>query len=313
MQCEILNTPDEMTDQNLLIKIGHLEKAVKDADDRSLRIGDRMEELKDFVHTDVNIRLATVEERTRNVLWMLGVVVGIFLAIATQLYLVNGRLSGIERDVSRLLSSVSEMELKKASENPSDPQNIQQVKKVLADALTTQTIITSKTVVSEGKRFIDAAQGHPDAWGAALAFLNYKSFLNPASLPPAAKVALKEKWSTTKYYRWVPPNADATPTKLTIYGTVPREQAAVMAPIGTPPDTSSDGDKFVVLTGGAMTLDNTEFRHVIFSNVHVAWQGGPVIMRDVYFVNCTFDLLRDNGQNLADAILSNTAVDFQGI
>jgi hypothetical protein len=62
-----------------------------------------------------------------------------------------------------------------------------------------------------------------------------------------------------------------------------------------------------------MTLDNTEFRHVIFSNVHVAWQGGPVIMRDVYFVNCTFDLLRDNGQNLADAILSNTAVDFQGI
>lgn len=231
--------------------------------------------------------------------------------MATQVYLVNGRLSGFERDASRLLSSVSEMELKKASENPSDPQNIQQVKQLLADARSTHTIIAPKTVVSEGKRFIDAAQIHPAAWGAALAFLEYKSYLNLASLKPAAKAALKEKWSTTKYYRWRPRNSEPTQTDLTVFGTVPREQAAVMAPIGTPPDTSPNGDKLVVLSGGTVVLDNTEFRHVIVSNAHVTWRGGPVIMRDVYFVNCTFDLPREKGQNLADAILDKTAVDFQ--
>lgn len=58
-----------MTDHNILARIVPLEKAVKDADDRSLRVGERIEELKDFVHTDINLRLATVEERTRNVLW----------------------------------------------------------------------------------------------------------------------------------------------------------------------------------------------------------------------------------------------------
>ena len=58
-------------------------------------------------------------------------------------------------------------------------------------------------------------------------------------------------------------------------------------------------------------LDNTEYRHVIISNSHIMWRGGPVIMQHVYFVNCTFDLPQANGQNLAVAILDNIAVDFK--
>jgi hypothetical protein len=89
------------------------------------------------------------------------------------------------------------------------------------------------------------------------------------------------------------------------------EQAAVMYPIGHVPKNPSHGNKFIVLYDGNVVLDNTQFRHVIIYNAHIIWEGGPIIMQDVYFINCTFNLPREKGQSLAATILSNTSVDFQ--
>lgn len=312
MQADLVIPIEEMSEQQILGRIQDLQKDVEDTNDRTLRLGERTERLKDFVNTDVNVRLVRVDERTSNMMWAIAIMAAAIVGSWSQLILMNGRLGGIERDVSRLLSSVGELELKKASENPSDPQNIQQVKQILADAKTSKITITPKTVVSEGKKFIDAAQAHPDAWSAALAFLDYKSFLNGASLDdPKIKNALVEKVSTTKYYRWTPANERLPGGKVAIFGTAPRDQAAIMAPVGASQETSEYGDQFVVVTGGNIFLDNTNFRHVIIANAHVIWRGGPVIMQDVHFIDCIFDLPQRNGQNLATAILDSNAVKFQ--
>jgi hypothetical protein len=43
---------------------------------------------------------------------------------------------------------------------------------------------------------------------------------------------------------------------------------------------------------GWQTLDRGVWINVVFINMHIKYQGGPVILRNVRFINCTFDSLR---------------------
>ena len=65
-------------------------------------------------------------------------------------------------------------------------------------------------------------------------------------------------------------------------------------------------------SGGGMVLDGWQLRNVIFQNVHIVYNGGPLIMNNVYFVNCTFEMKADkNTQGLALASFSpNPSIAF---
>jgi hypothetical protein len=300
-----------MTDQSTIAKVNALEKVVNDGDDRTRRVGERLEELRESVQTDINVRLATVEERTRNILWAAGIGAAALLAICTQLYSLNGRLTGIERDVAHIGSALADLQLKRASQNISNPKSVPEVKQVLADAKNGRIKIPSTTVASEGSKFIEAAIANPDAWSAALAFLEYRSFLNPGLVSLDVKHALEDKNIGTAYSQWTPTGESGTTALLKAYGSAPLVEGAVMTPIGFVTRGASHGNKFIVLYDGDVVLDNTEFKHVIISGAHVIWGGRATILQDVYFINCTFDLPKTRGQSLATAILDNTSVNFQ--
>jgi hypothetical protein len=52
--------------------------------------------------------------------------------------------------------------------------------------------------------------------------------------------------------------------------------------------------------GIAFNLDGFKFRHVIFSNIRIIYNGGPAQLEDVLFVNCTFDIpQKPQGQSFA--------------
>jgi len=87
--------------------------------------------LKDFVHTEIGPKVTRTEARVDMLVWIVGIALtmymGIFIAGGIQLYLLNGRVGAMEQSISTISKGVGELQLKKASENAADPQNIEEV------------------------------------------------------------------------------------------------------------------------------------------------------------------------------------------
>lgn len=63
------------------------------------------------------------------------------------------------------------------------------------------------------------------------------------------------------------------------------------------------------LTGGIQILDGITWINVVFENTHIRYKGGPLRLRNVRFVNCTFDVPESpRGDQLLDiAILGESS------
>jgi hypothetical protein len=56
-----------------------------------------------------------------------------------------------------------------------------------------------------------------------------------------------------------------------------------------------------ILIGATQTLDYINWEDVTFVNTHIRYKGGPVRLRNVRFVNCTFDFPNnDIGAKMAE-------------
>jgi hypothetical protein len=148
------------------------------------------------------------------------------------------------------------------------------------------------------------AAGTPDAWNIALDFVNYKSFLNTSLALSISNLAGQKK-GPTLYFPTVPPGMKGP--QFSVVGAVPTEKAAQFIEIGKPdPNTSLPvGDEWIIVENGSVALDNTKLRKVVFRNIDVFYDGGPLIMKDVYFMNCVFHISHQpNGRSLAVATLN---------
>jgi len=87
---------------------------------------------------------------------------------------------------------------------------------------------------------------------------------------------------------------------------VPAKEAAISQPLNDPIPTGI-GPRYALVTGTntIVALDGTRFRNVIFDGITVEYDGGPLVMENVYFVNCELKLkIVKNSRNLAIAILA---------
>lgn len=75
------------------------------------------------------------------------------------------------------------------------------------------------------------------------------------------------------------------------------------------------GNAIVVLDGGNAILDEMQMKNVVFQNVDVYYDGGPTLLTNVYFVNCTFHIkMAERSRGLAFAMLSSDpSTTFSGI
>jgi hypothetical protein len=75
-----------------------------------------------------------------------------------------------------------------------------------------------------------------------------------------------------------------------------------------------EGPSFLVLSGAPLILDGYLMKRVILVNVEITYDGGPLQMENVYFVNCTFNIKPTvRSKNLAIAMLSeNGSTTFSG-
>jgi hypothetical protein len=76
------------------------------------------------------------------------------------------------------------------------------------------------------------------------------------------------------------------------------------------------GSRLFVVEGGldALVLDGMYMKNVIVRNSRVIYEGGPVRLENVSFVNCTFVLSeRQPVRELGDSILQATSVHFEQV
>ncbi len=184
----------------------------------------------------------------------------------------------------------------------------------LAVAAKTQNVsVDPKIIEQTGARLVRAStQDHPAVWDAALRFVDYKSFNNNSSpfLPDTTKV----KEFRDRYIINIP--TGAVPPKSLLKGLAPADRAAQTGYIGEDRNKGmTSGPAWIVFEGGEAGLDGIQLRNVVFHNVQVSYYGAPLVMENVYFVDCTFKMNIDRQtQSFALALLApspSTSFEFR--
>ncbi len=91
---------------------------------------------------------------------------------------------------------------------------------------------------------------------------------------------------------WGIPTETGEPDSYSIIGKARQEDAARIMPITLLPyhPDSQYGPAFFVVTGPTATLDGEYLKNVVFRNIRVVYHGGPVILKNVYFLDCQFQV-----------------------
>jgi len=217
------------------------------------------------------------------------------------------QLKTIEQHLSSIDTAILALRVGQAANGPTNKKNVADAKQILESAIKNAIRLPANVVEQSGKDFIGAASKEPAAWDAALRFVEYRSYLNTfnQSVIPSGPRNTNTQYTITSPLGYPPPS-------LSVVGLVRADQAARLNRIGQGLQTDTEyGNAFIVQVGSGVILDGYELRNVVFQNVHVVYQGGPIQMKNVYFIGCTFDFVSDtHGKEMAAAILSSPAINL---
>jgi hypothetical protein len=140
------------------------------------------------------------------------------------------------------------------------------------------------------------------AWQNLTNAIDYRSFLNADYIPKLGDLTPAQKGDEYRSSLILRPNE-----------TVPAPaQSARLETLAAPQPVSSNFGLFVV-EGGVdfLVLDGMYMKNVVVRNARIIYEGGPVKLENVYFVNCSFTLTNSRPvRELSNAILRAASVDF---
>jgi hypothetical protein len=206
--------------------------------------------------------------------------------------------------------------------NPTSKEAISAAKQILATATQQGVQIPPDVLARAGQKFINASRDNPDAWNASLAFLDYRTLLNadlapqppsPKTVQPNTKVGaysfalnLKPKPGTQQQQHVVAVSVTTSePTRH------PEESARLE--LLSAPQAQGSGVAKIVITGGAdeLVLDDQYLKNVTVINADIDYEGGPVRLENVLFVNCRFHFAnQQRSRDLGNSILRTALVNF---
>jgi len=167
----------------------------------------------------------------------------------------------------------------------------------------------------------------PAAWRNLTQAVDYRTFLNGQYAPKPSDFSDFTSATGREDYRPTInlfPDRGPHPGTLAVAvglagGHVPEEQSARLEDLSDPRSHGS-GFGFFIIDGGdeAIVLDGMYMKNVIVRNARIIYNGAPVKLENVYFVNCKFQFpllgkvpsLQTPERKLSDAILEATAVNF---
>jgi hypothetical protein len=260
------------------------------------------------------------DERT----WLIPAALALFGVIGTSTWYVGGlildkhiqeALAPVQSDIEGLRTDILTMRLLAAAKTPTDKASQVEAAKVLADARKISIKLSAETVEQAAQSFIRAADTDPDAWKTAGDFLNYRTFLNVGSAP-----ALPNTQALPGRFRVEFDGirlSEATERNLGLVFSpteeiVPGSQSALFIRIGHENEVGSAPKHFMLdAKGWAIILDGYHIRNVVVHDARIIYSGGPLILENVYFVNCTFDLKNEpNSKQFAEDLIMKVPVSF---
>jgi len=182
---------------------------------------------------------------------------------------------------------------------------------LVAVAKNQNVTVDPKIVTEVGTKLVDASRQNAEAWNAVLRWVEYKSFNNSffSFLPDTTN----EPTFTDRYVINLPPSA--YPPSILLKGKAPADVAAQTGYIGQDRNKGlTFGPAWIVMEGGEVGIDALDLRNVVFHRVQISYLGGgPVWMKNVYFIDCTFKMtITPVAQNLALALLEpEPSITFQ--
>jgi len=213
------------------------------------------------------------------------------------------------------VGSAFEYKLSKVSRAPVDSQDAQEVKQLFTRAKAADIKVPTTLVENVGMKFIKAGASD-STWEAALACVDYRSFLNATSAPSVEHFQPMGRENGVQWNYDVSLETElGVPFKLQfkVGPHVPAPQAFVLEKLGRHLNVGRPiGFAFLLIQGGGFRLDGLRLRHIIFANTTIAYGGSSVELQDVYFVNCTFKISPtvSSARDLAAAILRANPVAY---
>ena len=267
----------------------------------------------------------------------LGIVAGM-VAIGAALfggirYIVSSEVSALRDDVKRLealpdkIASLGErvarlegqLNIKTAAAAPTSKEAADDAKKTLENAKSANLKFDVNVIRDAGDQFLSAGQKDPIAWDAALAFVEYRSWLNLSVSPVSGKAQGKN--TNYRYQLNLIPNPDVhaqtTPVvaaRVTeIFGPVAAEDSARIESLDKP-QVEGSGVRYLVVQGitDIIVLDGEYLKNAVIRDSVVEYRGGAVRLQNVYFINCTFRFHQSRrSASLGRTMLASASVTFE--
>jgi hypothetical protein len=299
----------------------YAQEVQSDSDEMAL-LDDLSKDLKELSksHQKLGLKVASIEgqlaapKKAHNP-YLVAVVAGCCTAFVVFLGWMAVTLVHLGTTLASIQQLLLSMGVKLAANNPADPEAQADAVATLERARKDSTFIPVPTIQEAGTRFIDAAQTAPKAWDVALKFVSYRTtLLQSVLLADTAQHLATTPANPALFSRYVWNDVPGRQLpRFTVGGDVPFDQSATAHPLSSPNlDAGRDRGKEVILgIGGSVAIDNTLMKHVVLRNVAVFYSGGPVVLDDVTFVDCTFVLMNvEAARNFALSVLASTKISF---
>jgi hypothetical protein len=164
------------------------------------------------------------------------------------------------------------------------------------------------------KLSLSAAHGNSEAWNAVLSLAAYNSKF--AVQPPDASgkpEPLENSRNWQILYEPTPPAGESKPRMSALLATLPKDAGAVYTDIGVDLNPGINvTNQFIFLSGGGALLDGKHIRNAVFTDVHVVYNGGPISLENVTFINCRFSVqnTEPGREMIANSVSSSSALRF---
>jgi len=244
---------------------------------------------------------------------LVGAALGVLFAIAK--YVVHSEVSDMRSDLSTIKTNVESLEtsvgttnkriddlLSKALDRAFPPAtagkekirgSLNEMMGIIQLAQSQNVKLDPELLTRYGRQVAELtmeSNGTDKAWKTLNSLVDYRTTFNGDRLPlprhdfipqpdsPTALFHIREKGGPL-FWSWPP-------------GLVPSDQAFIFQRLNDTRRLSGYGHPLVLVSGIRVEINIDEFhlRNVIFENVKIEYDGGPLVMENVYFVNCTFEL-----------------------
>lgn len=158
------------------------------------------------------------------------------------------------------------------------------------------------------------------AWQTLTTMTDYRSFLNADFVPSLGQLTPATGKSNYRSAVTIIPNPQHPEWHIPFGvffagGYAAADKSARLESLSKPQPEGSEFAFFVVEGGmDTILLDGAYMRNVIIRHSDVAYNGGPVVLENVYFVNCTFKQhfqMTPSGRDLGAKLLAAAAVTFE--